>query len=260
MKHRATLLMVGPAAIIVIVVGCAKRPNSDPSGEDSKVVEAKKTTLDNMRKIATAMVDFPGPNGVLRAGLYEPSGKQAGLSWRVAILPALNEETLYQEFKLQEPWDSEHNKKLFARMPAIYASPGKDAKDGHTYYRAFVGKDTVIPPPPPGTGGEIAPGVRWPFEITDGTSNTALFAEATEPVIWTKPDEIDIDLQKPFPKLGSVFPDGFYIAFADSSARFFKHGSLTDDILKAMVTPRGKEVFTLPDDDRFTSNPAATKR
>ena len=48
---------------------------------------------------------------------------RALLSWRVAILPYLNEEALYREFRLDEPWDSEHNKKLIARMPPTLASP-----------------------------------------------------------------------------------------------------------------------------------------
>lgn len=39
------------------------------------------------------------------------------LSWRVHILPFLDEQELYEKFKLDEPWDSEHNKKLLAEIP-----------------------------------------------------------------------------------------------------------------------------------------------
>src|SRR5262249_55645747 len=45
------------------------------------------------------------------------------LSWRVALLPYLGEWDLYRKFKLDEPWDSPHNKALLPLMPEIYACP-----------------------------------------------------------------------------------------------------------------------------------------
>src|SRR5262249_19374530 len=51
------------------------------------------------------------------AASYDLQGK--GLqSWRVHLLPFLGEDKLYKEFRLNEPWDSDHNKKLLSRMPA----------------------------------------------------------------------------------------------------------------------------------------------
>ncbi len=36
------------------------------------------------------------------------------------MLPYIEEGNLYNEFRKDEPWDSEHNKKLIERMPETY--------------------------------------------------------------------------------------------------------------------------------------------
>ena len=54
------------------------------------------------------------------------------LSWRVELLPYLGYEQLYREFKLDQPWDSPHNRALLPRIPDVYQSP--DAADEKTNY------------------------------------------------------------------------------------------------------------------------------
>jgi hypothetical protein len=139
-------------------------------------------------------------------------GKLPLLSWRVAILPFVEESKLYREFKLDEPWDSENNKKLIEKMPALYAPvTGKTKEPGLTYYQVFVGKDAPF-------NGTIV--TRFPASFTDGTANTFLVAEAGAAVPWTKPQDIPYDAGKPLPKLGGLFSDGFHVALADATVRF----------------------------------------
>src|SRR5207253_463406 len=125
-------------------------------------------------------------------------------------------------FKLDEPWDSEHNKKLIPLMPSIYADPrGKNKGDGMTYYQVFVGPGSVFEPFIRG-----GPGARtnalMPADIPDGTSNTIMAVEAGKPVIWTKPDDLPFHPDKALPKLGGLFPDGFHAALCDGSVRFIR--------------------------------------
>src|SRR5438445_25177 len=83
------------------------------------------------------------------------------LSWRVMLLPYLEQAPLYHQFRFNEPWDSEHNKKLLQHMPAVYAAPGIKTKEpGMTYYQGFVGK---------GAGWEYEPGfkIRMPASFLD---------------------------------------------------------------------------------------------
>src|SRR6516165_5495577 len=103
------------------------------------------------------------------------------LSWRVMILPYIEQQNLYNQFHLNEPWDSEHNKKLLARMPVVYASPQDDraVKEHSTYYQGFYGKSAFF---------EGKQGVRYPAAFTDGTSNTIMVVEASKAVPWTKPE------------------------------------------------------------------------
>jgi hypothetical protein len=135
------------------------------------------------------------------------SGK-ALLSWRVALLPYLGEDRLYRQFKLDEPWDSPHNRKLLARMPAVYAPPGKANREaGSTYYQVFVGPHAAF------EKHQVMHLANFP----DGTSNTILIAEAGSPVPWTKPEDLHFAADEPLPQLGGLFPDVFNAAFADGA-------------------------------------------
>jgi hypothetical protein len=135
------------------------------------------------------------------------------LSWRVALLPYLEEENLYKEFKLDEPWDSEHNKKLIPKMPKVYAPVRVKAKAGETFLQRFVGKGALF--------NEKGVAYKVP-KIPDGTSNTALVVEAGDPVIWTKPADLPFNLKGPLPKLGGLFDGDFHILLCDGSVSLFK--------------------------------------
>src|SRR5207248_2297468 len=147
--------------------------------------------------------------------LVDKDGK-ALLSWRVAILPYIEQQPLYNKFKLDEPWDSPHNKALIKEMPATYLCPSRrQAEPFTTAYRAFVGPGAMFE-----KGQAI--GIQ---HITDGTSNTILVVESKEAVPWTKPDaELAFDPAAD-PSLcgaGSPHPGGFNVLFGDGSVRFIK--------------------------------------
>jgi hypothetical protein len=159
----------------------------------------------------------------------------------VEILPALGEWDLYNQFKKNEPWDSEHNKKLIEKMPEVFASPGKSAPPGHTYLQSFAGEGAYIRVQP---DGRPLPGgvVRTPLQFTDGTSMTMIVAEAPEPVVWTKPDDLPFvgNVHGPnppaVPKLGGPFPDGFHTIMGDGRVVFFPN-DLSEASLRALITP-----------------------
>ncbi len=169
------------------------------------------------------------------------------LSWRVAILPYIEQAPLFNQFKLDEPWDSPHNLKLLEKMPPIYAPVGVKSKEPYTtYYQAFVGK---------GAGFEIRPdakvplgaiGLRMPADFPDGTANTMVIAEAAEAVPWTKPAELVYGEGKPLPKLGGMFQDGFHGAFLDGVVRFLPR-NLPDRIVQGLITRAGREAIPLDD-------------
>jgi hypothetical protein len=171
------------------------------------------------------------------AAIYGRDGRPL-LSWRVAILPQIEEHWLFKQFKLDEPWDSEHNKKLLERMPKVYAPVGGNPKEPYsTFYRVFTGPNTPFPGREPS---------RFPASFLDGTSQTILIVEAAEAVPWTKPDELVFDPSKPmWPLLGGVFAEGAHVALADGSTRFLDRKRLTEKTLHAAITPAGNEVLGL---------------
>jgi prepilin-type processing-associated H-X9-DG protein len=151
------------------------------------------------------------------------------LSWRVALLPYLEHDNLYRQFKLDEPWDSAHNKKLIEQMPKIYAPP-KPGKAGYTHLQMVIGPNALSPFD-----------MRMPASFQDGTSQTVAVIEASQPVIWTKPDDVMLtakdqpkDLKKRF---GGLHPGGFNVLMWDGSVRFVKD-SVSETTLSRALNPR----------------------
>jgi len=185
----------------------------------------------NLKQIALAMHNYHDTYGHFPpAAILDKDGKPL-LSWRVAILPFIEQDGLYKEFHLDEPWDSEHNKKLIPKMPKVYALVNVEPKDPHTtIYKVFTGKSTVFEDP---NGIRIA-------DIADGTSNTFLVVEGDGPVPWSKPEDLPFDPEQKLPKLGGQFDEGFLAAFCDGSVRFMSNQA-NENLLRALITRNGGE-------------------
>ncbi|MGE3807489.1 MAG: DUF1559 domain-containing protein [Gemmataceae bacterium] len=185
--------------------------------------------INNLKRIALAMHQYELENGHLPpAAIYGKDGK-ALLSWRVAILPQLGEADLYKEFKLDEPWDSAHNKALLDRMPKIYELPNQE-KPGTTHLRAFSGPATVF-------DGQKGLGFA---DIKDGTERTFAVVEAGESVPWTKPLDMPYELGKPLPPLGKMEPGAFLGLFLNGRVRSIP---LEESRIRAYISRQGKEAI-----------------
>src|SRR5262249_15340692 len=169
------------------------------------------------------------------------------LSWRVAILPFVEEDALFRQFKLDEPWDGPNNIKLLNRMPKIYEPIGpQPKKEGHTYLQYVTGPGTAFPTP---TSVAVIPNT-----FVDGTSNTILIVEAAEPVPWTKPADFTIDvtnvMQGNVPKLGALSANGFYAGICDGSVRFIERSRVSDGTIRLAFNPADGQPMPLDWSDR----------
>jgi Protein of unknown function (DUF1559) len=192
-------------------------------------------TANNLKQIALAFHNYFDVHKTFPAiANFDKEGRPL-LSWRVHILPFLDENELYKKFHLDEPWDSEHNKKLIPLMPEAYRSWKLTGKPpGYTNVEGPVGKGMFL------TGDEH--GIRLQ-DITDGTSNTIMLVE-TDPehaVPWTKPEDLKIDKANPAQGLGEHPPGVFVAAFADGSVHFLAI-TIDKQTLYHLFTINGGEV------------------
>ena len=195
-------------------------------GEDHP--EARAMIVHNLKFIGWAMHQFTNRNaGRLPPGATRKDGEPL-LSWRVAILPWLEEFALYERFRLDEPWDSPHNASLLKEMPRVYAPvAGKETTPYATYYQGLIGPEALFDEQ---EGTKIT-------EVIDAKNPTLMVVEAARPVAWTKPEDLPYSDAGPLPELGGQFEDGSYVGFADGSVRFLSR-RIAPERLRALITQR----------------------
>jgi prepilin-type processing-associated H-X9-DG protein len=161
------------------------------------------------------------------------------LSWRVMILPYIEQDALYKKFKLDEPWDSAHNKKVFDEnpMPRVYLAPGGTAKadEKKTHYQGFVGNGAFF---------DLIQGAKV-GDLRDGFSNTLMVVTAKTPVPWSKPDDVEFDPKKDPRDLLLFVNDVCNVGFADGSVRAISKKTPADT-WRAVITRAGGETIDLP--------------
>jgi len=144
-------------------------------------------------------------------------------SWRVELLPFLGQQELYDQYHFDEAWDSEHNKSLLAKMPAVFRSPLDEPDSANSSYFGVVAD--VLKPRPKGMC------FLWPsdgarlWDIRDGTKHTIALVEAKRDIPWTKPVDIAYQADRPLPKFGGWFADGFHAGYADGTVKFVLAGN-----------------------------------
>ena len=205
-----------------------------PAVQAAREAARRTVSINNLKRIGLAMIKYEAATGTLPpAAPVGPDGKTPH-SWRVELLPYLGEESLFKEYKLDEPWDSPSNRKLVERMPAVFRDPSHTVKPGGTSYFVATGPDSAFPPRPEGT--KLA-------AIADGTGATILVVDARRDVPWTRPEDIPLGAaDQPPPRFGGWHPGGFVALFADGTVRFIRQA--TDPAaLRGLLTPSGGEVI-----------------
>ncbi len=209
-----------------------------PAVQKVREAAARAQSANNLKQIGLAIHNYESAYGHLPHDIVDKNGKPL-LSWRVAILPFMEQDNLYKQFKLDEAWDSENNTKWSQVMIKVYLSPEATlpAKPewGLTSYRGISG---------PGAAFETGKKLKF-VDFSDGTSNTIMAIETDELVPWAKPGDFPFDPKKALPK---IVPPGskpvFQALLGDGSVRAIRP-TLDEKTLKAAFTRNGGEVFDL---------------
>ncbi len=209
-----------------------------PAVGSARTAARRAQSVNNLKQIGLAFHNYHSAMNHFPAAV-NMGGKNRNIpySWRVAILPYIEQQALYNQYNFDEPWDGPNNRKLIDKMPVIYAYPDPNGSPsgskGNTSYFAFTGPSTAV-----GAGGD--PQIQ---NFTDGTSNTILAVEAKREVPWTRPEDIPFDPKQPLPEIGGYNPDGTNALFADGSVHFLRKG-VNPRVMKALITRDGGEVIS----------------
>jgi hypothetical protein len=216
-------VLVGSAAFVAVGVGLLV-----PAVQKVRMAAGRVQSQNNLKQIAIACHAYMDANGHMPHDIVDKTGKPI-LSWRVALLPYLEQDNLYKQFKFDEPWDGPNNKKWSQVAVKVFMSPQADppTPPGMTHYKALVGPGTAFEPGKP---------LKLPADFPDGTSNTILVVEAGDPVPWAKPEDIPFDPKKPAPKLALPgVPDLVNVALVDGSVRTLNVKKLSETTLKNAI-------------------------
>jgi hypothetical protein len=166
------------------------------------------------------------------AALYREDGRPL-LSWRVLLLPYLEQNELYRQFHLDKAWDSPENLPLLSKMPPDFAHPPElniKAERFSTFFQVFVGKGTAF---------EGKKGLRIRDDFPDGFANTIIVVEAENSVSWTKPEDLIYEKDRPLPSLGGIFRarfQGWFAVTGNATPRVIRPGVMSEETIRNAIT------------------------
>lgn len=176
----------------------------------------------NLKQIVWALHNYHDIYGTFPpAYIADASGKPMH-SWRVLILPFIEQKVLYDKYKFDEPWDGPNNRKLADTIMRAYSCPSQHNKAGssasfETNYVVVIGDHTAWPGDKALTLGDFA----------DGTANTILVVEVHNSGIhWMEPRDLHITqmaraVNAPHGQgISSAHQGGAQVGMADGAIKF----------------------------------------
>lgn len=225
-------LLGGGAILVILALVALLLPAVGAAREAARRVQCS----NNVKQIVLAMYNYQDAYGSFPpAYTVDANGKKLH-SWRTLILPYLEQDALFRQINLNEPWDSPSNAPFAQMAGKVFHCPSHAAGDLGSSYVLVVGPKTIFD----GNKGKKL------FEITDGTSNTVMVVEwPGANKNWMEPTDLDLNLFVQGAGTGGHHKGTFTAGFADGSVRSLS--STTDPgTRQAMGTAAGGEVLMLP--------------
>jgi Protein of unknown function (DUF1559) len=122
-----------------------------PAVSAAQSASRRQRSINNLKQIVLAIHNYASNNNHLPTPVLLKEGprKSFPYSWRVAILPYLEQDELYKQYNFEEPWDGPNNRRLLDKMPAVFSYPGPDGSPSsqtHSAYFVFDGEQAALSP------------------------------------------------------------------------------------------------------------------
>ena len=195
-KLLTTLGGCGCLTIIGLVIFMLLPTIADFIEDVAKRPSGRMTCTNHLKQIALAMHNYNDVHKSFPPAYTTDEDGKPLHSWRVLILPFIEQTALYESIRLDEPWDSEYNKQFHDQMPSTYIclSVKRGAREkGLTSYMRIVGPDTLTDGPNTMTLTPQLSEIRWPDSVGDvtiGMSDVIMLVEVIPTTCWMTPVDI----------------------------------------------------------------------
>jgi len=245
------------AAVLLVVIFCgavALVRYGGPAVSSIQTNRVRTQGVRNVERIVAALNAYAADHGTYPPPLVRRADGTTMHSWRVLILPYLDQQLLFDDYDMNQPWDSPQNYELAARVPAVYRSVQSSGYGTTTAYFLITGPGTLFPPAPPG---DPASAFRplGPRSVTDDPAQTLLVVEAELApsgfTVWTEPTDLDVTTMQgvigsnPGREIGGITSGGAIVATVDGRGHFLSDQTSPATVM-ALITIAGGE--PLPDD------------
>ncbi|MCA9247331.1 MAG: DUF1559 domain-containing protein [Planctomycetales bacterium] len=223
-------------AILFVLIACLL-----PAVRTARPVAYRVQCTNNLKQLALALLNYEAQYDCFPPAYVADAEGTPMHSWRVLILPYLEQQALYDQYVLREPWNGPNNRKLAAQMPSYFLrcpSDRDENEEAKTNYVAVVGPQTIL------SGGKG----RTMKEITDGVANTLLLVETVDAVPWMEPRDITFDqavatTQRPCVSSKHFLPrDNFFVSY-DIAFKPIGNVAMADGHIDFLAPPRTPEAM-----------------
>lgn len=225
------------AAIVLLFIAAMLLPN--PGYPRSAALRT--VCLNNCRQIALAIINYESANGHFPPAYVADENGKPMHSWRVLILPYLDQKELFDRYDQNEPWNGPNNSKLHNEIVDVYRCPSSTSSEFSTDYVLITGTETGFSNDQTTDFGDI----------TDGSSNTILLTEiASSRIHWMQPRDISLEqfvsVRGPAGGEHENHPGTRNVAFFDGSTHVVDLETAPDELRK-FVTIAGDETVNIDD-------------
>ncbi len=221
-----------------------------PAVQKVRDAAARMQSTNNEKQIWLAMQNYESTIGHLPLAHDLLGGDQAkppveGMSWRVALLPYLEESALFNTYDPKKPWDSPVNNRVGSAVCKVFRDPSDPSTPQTlTVYQVFVTAPGKNPHAAFNHPTDPRPEVRMQ-DFIRGTSNTILIAESAAPVPWSAPKDMAFDPGQTPPALAFLHGSTCPVAMADGSVRLAPQGT-SPTTLKSLIVRDGNDPIVNP--------------